>query len=178
MANKNIWTIVSLIIFFSGITLLLYSSGSLTITSQLPSNPKNYSRCIGADYFLSHVYYPYRLKVLNPCLTVSGTVMQLIVASDGDFHINLEIDPRFNYMLNDFNVDEQDGYLVLEAICANPVIRRDAIKPCTRFVNNVTIPNVGDYVNVTGQFVLDTEHGWNELHPVYKIEILRTKRVS
>ena len=36
---------------------------------------------------------------------------------------------------------------------------------------NVIIPGKGDYIMVTGAWVIDTDHGsWSEIHPAWHIE--------
>jgi hypothetical protein len=104
-------------------------------------------------------------------MEVSGTVYSLIYEADGDIHIRLTVDSEFNYMLNSYNYSGQYGKLVLEPICATTVTQSDAISSCQGFTNTVYIPNVGERVTATGPFVTDTDHGWNELHPVSKIII-------
>jgi len=37
---------------------------------------------------------------------------------------------------------------------------------------SVQIPKNGDIIQAYGAWVTDTPHGWNELHPVWKIKIL------
>jgi hypothetical protein len=49
----------------------------------------------------------------------------------------------------------------------------DAAKaPCSGFHPQITIPGVGDRVRVTGAYVTDRDNGWNEIHPVMRIELL------
>ena len=44
---------------------------------------------------------------------------------------------------------------------------------CHDFRQAITVPGVGAYVSVTGVHVLDTTHGWMELHPVTDITVIR-----
>lgn len=118
-----------------------------------------------------HVYHKYRLKVIEECKTVTGTIEKIRKENDGDLHILLKLDDGQENLLNDGNIAKQHGDLVLEPICVNKVTQEDAIEPCLSYVNNVNIPSVGDRVNVTGSYVFDSEHGWNEIHPVTSIEI-------
>jgi len=119
----------------------------------------------------SHVYHDYRLQVHIPCITVTGTVDHLIYEADGDVHIRLHLDPEYNYMLNDLNASDQFGNLVCEPVCVSAVTQQSAEASCVGFVNSVYIPNVGEYVAVTGPFVTDLQHGWNEIHPVTSISL-------
>ena len=121
-----------------------------------------------------HVYNPERLQVITPCKTVSGTVDSISTEADGDFHIRLMVDPQFNNMINSANILGQHGLLVLEPICMNPVTQADAMAACQNFTQNLTIPQIGQHVNVTGTYVLDKAHGiWAELHPVTNITVMK-----
>ena len=117
-----------------------------------------------------HVYHSYRLLVNTQCMTVTGTVYSLIYEADGDIHIRLTVDSPYTYMLNATNYSGQYGKLVLEPICATTCTQADAIASCASFTNTVFIPSVGEHVSVTGSYVTDNDHGWNEIHPVTKIE--------
>jgi len=119
-----------------------------------------------------HVYHSYRLEVREECKVVTGTIELLRKEADGDYHIRLKLDSEQNNLLNEKNYDEQKGCLVLEPVCANKVTQKDAIKSCEDFVNSVYIPHIGEHVKVTGSYVLDKEHGWMEIHPVTKIEVM------
>jgi hypothetical protein len=61
---------------------------------------------------------------------------------------------------------------VFEPICVNKVTQASAKKACKNFHQKINLPNVGDHVEVTGIHMLDTEHGWLEIHPVTKIKLL------
>jgi hypothetical protein len=38
--------------------------------------------------------------------------------------------------------------------------------------SNLAIPKLGDRIAIDGPWVLDTNHGWREIHPVDSIELL------
>ncbi|VVB85667.1 Uncharacterised protein [uncultured archaeon] len=121
---------------------------------------------------LKHVYNPKRLAVLDPCKTVSGTVVKIIRENDGDTHIRLKVDPQYADTINQVNVDKQGGNLVVEIVCAFEITQADAINACSGYENKIPLPEVNEHVVITGQFVSDTEHGgWNEIHPVYGISV-------
>jgi len=122
----------------------------------------------------AHVYNSYRLYVMNPCMTVSGTVYSLIYEEDGDIHIRLTVDSAFTYMLNAANYSGEYGKLVCEPVCATTCTQPDAIASCAGFTNTVFIPSPGEHVLITGPYVTDNDHGWNELHPVSSITIMTT----
>lgn len=120
----------------------------------------------------SHVYHAYRLQVNDSCVQISGTVYTLINEDDGDIHIRVTVDTQFNYMLNSVNYSGQYGRLVCEPLCVtNPPIQTDAIAPCAGLSNTVYIPAPGEHVIVTGSYVTDNDHGWNEIHPVTSIVV-------
>ncbi|HLC11188.1 MAG TPA: hypothetical protein VJL56_05015 [Candidatus Bathyarchaeia archaeon] len=119
---------------------------------------------------LNHVYSPDRLQVHNSCQTVTGTVMRILQERDGDTHIRLQLDPQYTGLLNDYNMQDQKGTLILEIVCAYSYIpQQDAVSACQGYTNQVPIPNVGQHVSVVGQYVTDLDHGWNEIHPVYSV---------
>ena len=130
------------------------------------------SVCINPEP-LKHVYDPGRLVVLDPCKTVSGTVVRMIKEKDGDTHIRLKVDPQYADTINQVNVNGQGGNLVVEIVCAFEVSQADAINACSGYQNKIPVPAVNEHVIITGQFVSDTEHGgWNEIHPVYGINVI------
>ena len=118
-----------------------------------------------------HVYQPGRLSVIEPCTAVDGRVVSLSRGSDGDLHIGL--DPDRKSVLNLMNATHGRGRLVVEVICEHTPARPDAATACAGLTSRVTIPKRGDRIRVTGAYVTDSENGWNELHPVTRIENLR-----
>jgi hypothetical protein len=118
----------------------------------------------------NHVYNPTRLQMVEECKTVSGTVDDIRVEADGDFHILLNLDPQFSDMINSANVAGEHGDLVVEPICMNPIEQTDALAACNYFHQQLIIPSIGTHVNVTGSYVHDLAHGgWSEIHPVTSI---------
>ncbi len=129
------------------------------------------SACVNPEP-LKHVYNPGMLIVLDPCKTVSGTVVKIIKEADGDTHIRLKVDAQYADTINQANVNGQGGNLVIEIVCAFKVTQADAIDACSGYENKIPVPAVNDHVVITGQYVSDTEHeGWNEIHPVYGISV-------
>jgi len=118
-----------------------------------------------------HVYDAKRLRVIEPCTAVDGRVVSLHRGADGDLHIAL--DPEDKSVLNLLNAIHLHGELVVEVICEHAPDDRDAATACAAFTSQVAIPEVGDRVRVTGAYVTDRDNGWNELHPVTRIEALR-----
>ena len=118
-----------------------------------------------------HVYEKDRLKTLEPCTAVEGRVVFVHHNADGDVHIAL--DPEDKSVLNLVNVTHAKRKLVVEIICDHTPTSPAARAACQDFHPQVTMPNAGDRVRVTGTYVTDRDNGWNELHPVSRIEILR-----
>jgi hypothetical protein len=119
----------------------------------------------------SHIYNPDRLVVYEDCQTVSGIVDRVIVEADGDYHIRLGLDTAYQNLTNSVNYSDQYGDLVLEIVCANTVTQPDAMDACQNYLNDVTVPQEGQDVVATGRYVLDTDHGWTEIHPVYSLTV-------
>jgi hypothetical protein len=125
------------------------------------------------------VHDPGRLTVLSPCATFVGTVSEApaLNPSDGDVTFNATPDPGYASMLNATNVAE--GGLHLE------IMPRDQPgcttgQPVTGNVGglgvcsgaHVLYPPLGAHVRVVGPWVLDTANGWNEIHPVWSVEVI------
>ena len=149
----------------SGSTSSFSTSGNFTTTSA--------SDCDASLW--DHVYNSYRLAVNQSCITITGTVANKINEADGDIHIRVTVDPAYSYMINSSNVSGQHGDLVCEPLCTHTVTQSDAIASCAGYTNTVYIPNVGEHVAVTGSYVTDNNHGWNEIHPVTSITIVGAK---
>lgn len=128
---------------------------------------------------LANVYRPSRLQVLDRCKVVSGVVMTLDEHPDGDVHFTLRLDPPYVGLVNQANVREQYGFLVVEIVPADrpgcvpgrrPASGRgdEDLGVCTGA--NVETPHAADHVTVVGPYVLDTDHGgWAEIHPAWYV---------
>lgn len=124
------------------------------------------SLCAGRDSH-DHVYNPDRLQVIDPCKTATGTVMFTRREADGDWHVGLSLDPGQESLLNAKNISDEQGDLVVEIICALPITQADAVSACANYSNAIAVPAIGARISVTGPYVLDTDHGWKEIHPVW-----------
>jgi len=141
--------------------------------------PSQHNQVASCDVSLwAHVYHGRfpsaedRLQVINPCLTVTGTIMDARPEADGDWHIQLDLDSEYGSLLNQANLEKQQGYLVMEPVCSNYVSQTDTLEEgvCDGFSQNIFAPNlVGHRVAATGAYVIDMQHGWMELHPVTSI---------
>src|SRR5437868_2801408 len=122
------------------------SSNSKTASTTSSATPT----CRAPADVLAGVYHPDRLHVLSPCRAVSGTVVGLSHEEDGDLHIALDTGGA---LTNAVNASDVDGSLVVE------FMPRDG--------GHLPAPTVGEHISLTGAWVLDANHGWNELHPVW-----------
>ena len=150
--------LLALIALFIAATLRF--SGKATV--KLPAADCN------ADLW-KRVYSPERLRVIEPCTAVEGRVVSVHRAADGDLHIGL--DPEQKSTLNLTNVMHAQRHLIVEAVCDHPPVKNKVA--CEGFVSPIAAPNIGDRVRVTGAYVTDRDNGWNEIHPVSRIETLR-----
>jgi len=107
---------------------------------------------------LEGVYNPWRLRVVANCITVTGRIARVARMADGDYHIDIQLDPPFANLINRRNVTRQHGALVSEVV---PVDQA-----------GIAAPHVGDHVEVTGAYVLDKLHGWMEIHPVWELKVI------
>ena len=127
----------------------------------------------GCDASLwNHVYDPTRLHQLVSCLSVTGVIDESDVDSDGDQHMLLKLDPGQDSLVNKRNQKKKGGDLVIEIVCANPTKMKKAKRACADYSNAIPIPALGQHVRVTGTYVFDSHNGWNEIHPVSKVERL------
>jgi hypothetical protein len=118
-----------------------------------------------------HVYSPERLAVIEACTVVEGRVASVHRAADGDLHIGL--DPEQKSILNLANAMHAQRRLIVEVVCDHPSVKNQAGPACEGFASTIATPNIGDRIRVTGAYVTDRDNGWNEVHPVTRIEILR-----
>jgi hypothetical protein len=104
-----------------------------------------------------------RFTVLSTCEKVVGIVHDMTGTkqTDGDYQFNLFVQQPYKRLLNQGNYNQVNGMLVIE------IIPKDQ--------NNnpyVSIPKSGDRIEAYGAWVTDNPHGWNELHPAWKVKIL------
>ena len=121
-----------------------------------------------------HVYHKPRLVVVEPCVSVTGTIKHMKSEADGDEHIQLLLDPSDDALLNDLNKTRQKAALVIEPVCQKAVTQQDAVDACRDFHSDVDIPTKKkSKVTVLGSYVLDKEanHGWMEIHPVTSMTV-------
>jgi hypothetical protein len=113
------------------------------------------SACPPPSKTLAGVYHPDRLIVLNPCQRASGLIQDVRDEEDGDLHVLVRLDHPYRRLLNSGNYSQQHGWLVVEFMA------RDA--------GHLPEPSTGARITIWGAWVLDTDHGWREIHPVFKL---------
>ncbi|MBI4317767.1 MAG: hypothetical protein HY675_04695 [Chloroflexi bacterium] len=115
------------------------------------------ANCRAGDV-LEGVHHPARIKVIDRCVTVRGTVAIVRDHEDGDWDIGLVPDPPDLDLLGRGNLTKLGGLLVVEVIPMDqPTVKR---------------PRAGSRIAVTGAYVVDTPNGWREIHPAWQIEEL------
>ena len=137
---------------------------------------------------LAGVYLSGRLKLIDRCTTVSGTVDCLKAEPDGDVHIRLRLDPQYTHLLQPANslqtcADQPGPHLVVEIIPQHPGgVFRTNDADAGGFITPAT-PNPGDHIIVTGPHVIDTNvlhrvlyqgqpaENWAEIHPAWAIKV-------
>jgi hypothetical protein len=70
---------------------------------------------------------------------------------------------------NSVNNGYRQGDLLAEIICATTVNQQDAVLSCQNYTNHIPLPTANQNMTVTGPYVLDSTHGWMEIHPVYSL---------
>ena len=86
--------------------------------------------------------------------------------------MHIGLDPDSKSVLNLVNVAHGHGHLVVELICDHTPSDTDASPACRGFTSTIAAPNVDDRVRVTGAYVTDRDNGWNEIHPVTRLQVL------
>ena len=138
------------------------------------------SACRSGDP-LRNVYHPYRLHIRSACRTVTGVVTSIRTEPDGDYHINVRLDAKYAGLINDRNRTGEGGNLVVEVVPADepgctpgkpprPPYDTYDFGVCTGA--DIAAPPTGAHISVTGPYVLDANHGWMEIHPVWRLSVL------
>ena len=183
-----------IILIITGIVLVLVSLFGRSVFTGMVISPAPGPKLWCDPTLWNHVFNRTRLQIIDNCTSVTGTVISSFEVNDGDQHIQLLPDRQYLKLLNKKNIELQFGSLVIEPICshdptiinnstvldaavdlADGAIENDSIAACRGYVRevNVYIPKVGEHVRVTGSYVLDTLHGWMEIHPVTQIEVIK-----
>ena len=103
---------------------------------------------------------------------MTGTITDQHTNDDGDIDVRLAVDSPYKNLLNAGNISNLNGHLQTEAICQVPIHAADAARACQGFNGSVRVPPNGTHVQVSGSYVLDTNHGWMEIHPISDLRIV------
>lgn len=117
----------------------------------------------------SPVYHPQRLRLLDACITFHGTVLANLSENDGDHHLWIAPDPGYERYLNAANVYHGQRAIVAEIVPACTTEPADSAAAVRCPASTLHPPAAGQRVQVIGPHVLDTVHGWQEVHPVTSI---------
>jgi hypothetical protein len=177
MYNKTMLIIIVyaftfLIGTFLSSALSLSSSSVAAVTPSSANNGTKSTPGICDQSLWKHVYQPTRLQVVDPCITITGTITKMGLDPDGDTHVLLAPDPQFLQYVNNVNVKQLNGNLMVEAVCFHQIKPSliDANAACQNYQSNIIILPLHSHVQVTGSYVIDTETGgWAEIHPVSSI---------
>jgi len=107
------------------------------------------------------VYHSYRLRVLGTCRWFVGTVVAVRSEADGDRHVDVLPAKGYRGFLDAGDLQSQHGGLLLEIMPGQ----------------HLTVPTEGERIAAFGTWVYDTDHGWNEMHPVWAIRTLSTGKL-
>lgn len=156
-----------------GLLLILFGGAALGQTANCPNH----------QFAWSHVYNPSRLTVEEPCVAVTGIIVDATNhknkdgvrhEKDGDSHGWLRLDQGQEKYLNAGNKTHEGGNLVFEVQCLYPVTQADAKAACAGWKNPIKIPAVGTHIRITGSWIMDDNHAqWFEVHPVESIIIIK-----
>lgn len=119
------------------------------------------------------VHNPDRLQVLNPCVHAAGLVVDVAHEDDGDSHVWFTPDPAYAYLLNSENHFQARPAMLAEITpdCPPTSHPADAQAAARCPASTLPVPVIGEHVSMDGPWVLDTDHGWREIHPVDSIQI-------
>lgn len=158
MSKKQIFIVAAVLVALAG--------GTLSYTKYfgpqnvIQTNPDS-ENCRQGNIF-DGVDRQSRFTALSTCEKAVGIVhdMKGTTEEDGDYQFNLELESPYTKLLNSENIKQVNGMLVIE------IISKDQGLPV------VQIPKNGDRIEVYGAWVTDNPHGWNEIHPAWKVRVL------
>jgi hypothetical protein len=119
------------------------------------------------------VHTPDRLQVLDRCKHAEGTVVDVALEGDGDYHVWFRPDAGYEALLNAQNHFQAQPAMLAEITpnCDLAGFPADAQSAAHCPKTTFPIPSLGDHIAIDGPWVLDTDHGWREIHPVNSIHI-------
>jgi hypothetical protein len=148
--SLRVLSMLGSVLLVGGLTSPLAGRGALAApapaTLQCPSgNP------------LSHVIAPARFKLLSRCVSATGVVEAVRLIPGGTYQIDVLLDPQFHGLLGAGNTRFRHGRLLLE-FGARGAAR--GVQPYAR----------GTRIHFAGALLLNLNHGWNEVYPVWTMQ--------
>lgn len=142
---------------------------SLSRTQWAQTNSSSYCRqgnLAGTGTVQNGVWGPQRLRVIDTCVTVSGTVEgvtpQYGPSNDNDFGVDIRLDAQYTSLLSVGNMVVGGSLMHAEVVPSD--------QPALAAQLRVIQP--GERITITGALVLDTDHGYGaEIHPVWAIQL-------
>jgi hypothetical protein len=100
-------------------------------------------------------------------------VVDVAHEDDGDYHVWFTPDPEYSYLMNSENHFQARPAMLAEITpdCPPNGNPADAHAAGQCPPSSLPIPVIGEHISVDGPWVLDTDHGWREIHPVDAIHI-------
>ncbi len=138
--------------------IIILVSGLVAVSSLIPLLQAQQSSVCGSDP-MKDVRKPERFVVLSLCEHAEGKVTKVKKEKDGDWHIAVKLNSEYTPLLNDINVKKFHGWLVGE------------VEPKDQ--NHIAKPKGGKNgwcIAIDGPWVMDKEHGWNEIHPILNLQ--------
>jgi len=142
-------------------------AGCSQATAPNAPHPTSAGACGGGPP-LAGIYQPDRLQVLDPCRHAVGLVVSVVPEDDGDYHVWIGLDPAYLDLMDSENHFQGKPTMLAEIVpdCPSsaPPANSSSAEHCPP--TRLTVPTAGQRVAIDGPWVLDTNHGWREIHPV------------
>jgi hypothetical protein len=148
-------------------------AGCSQAPAPVATHPSPLTAC-GSGPPLAGIYQPDRLQILAPCRHAIGKVVSVTPEDDGDYHVWIVLDPGYSDLLNSEDHFQGQPTLLAEIVPDCPASSAPPDGPSAERCppTKLTVPTAGRRVAIDGPWVLDTNHGWREIHPVDTIVIL------
>ncbi len=172
------WRVAGSILLPAALSVILAAVAGAHSIEQAPAMPRG---CRPSDRLVG-VHHPARLRIIKPCIEVTGVVAWTQKSPDGDYKFSLKLGSGDEHLLNEQNRSAQGGSLVCEIVPADqpgctagqPVeVRLGILQRVEEWFQgpfefgvctgaNIAMPTTGARVRVAGPYVVDLPHGWTE----------------
>ena len=142
-------------------------SGCFQSPTSVATQPSPGTPC-GSGPPLAGIYQPDRLHVLALCRHAVGVVVSVVPEDDGDYHVWIVLDAAYADLLNAENHFQGKPTMLAEIVPDCPVNAPPPDGPSAERCppTKLRVPLAGQRIAIDGPWVLDTNHGWLEIHPV------------